>query len=203
MARSPPGPVLTQFPRLLQAHAGRIIALIGTPDGKTLITYGEDKELRWWDFATGQLIRSNILSFPVTSLALSPDGATLVCASASGTRKRSNGATFNYAGGISKRDALSPQTTCRSRRSKWGSRQMGKISPSPRALILTSTRSSWMCRQKHGVPDWTVQDDELISHLIAPNSWLEPRFGIFVRSAREEEAPRSQANGLQPDLFAR
>ena len=73
--------VPTQFPRLLQAHAGRIIGLIGTPDGKTLITCGADKELRWWDFATGQLIRSNILSSPVTSLALSPDGATLVCAS--------------------------------------------------------------------------------------------------------------------------
>jgi serine/threonine protein kinase/WD40 repeat protein len=73
--------VPTQFPRLLQAHAGRIIGLIGTPDGKTLITCGTDKELHWWDFATGQLIRSNILSSPVTGLALSPDGATLVSAS--------------------------------------------------------------------------------------------------------------------------
>jgi len=73
--------VPTQFPRLLQAHAGRIIALTGTLDGKTLITCGADKELRWWDFATGQLIRSNSLSSPVTSMALSPDGSTLVCAS--------------------------------------------------------------------------------------------------------------------------
>jgi WD40 repeat protein len=73
--------VSTQFPRLLQAHAGRIIALIGTPDGRTLITCGADKELRWWDFATGQLMRSNLLSAPVTCLALSPDGATLVSAS--------------------------------------------------------------------------------------------------------------------------
>ncbi len=71
----------TQFPRLLQAHAGRIIGMIGTPDGKTLITCGVDQELRCWDFATGQLIRSNILASPVTSLALSPDGATLACAS--------------------------------------------------------------------------------------------------------------------------
>ncbi len=63
------------------SYQGLYRCLAFSPDGKTLITCGGDKELRWWDFATGQLVRSSRLSFQVTSLALSPDGATLVCAS--------------------------------------------------------------------------------------------------------------------------
>jgi hypothetical protein len=98
-------------------------------------------------------------------------------------QKRSNGATFNYAGGISKRDALSPPNNLSEQALQMGFSPNGKyLAVATGTRTLTQHTRIWMCRQKHGVPVWTALDDELISHLIVPDSWLEPRFGIFVQT---------------------
>ena len=55
--------------------------LIYLPDGKTILSAGGDRILRYWDIATGKPVRTTNLqgaSGPGTCVTLSPDGKTLV-----------------------------------------------------------------------------------------------------------------------------
>ena len=69
------------FPRLFQAHDGAVNAIAVIADAGMLVTAGEDRNLRWWRLDDGRLVRSNLLDHPVTALAVSPDGKTLMSAS--------------------------------------------------------------------------------------------------------------------------
>jgi len=77
------------FPRLFKAHEGAVRAINSVAGRNWLVTGGDDRSIRWWDLHSGQLVRSNILEHPVTALAGSPDGKTLM--SASGNTNSSNG----------------------------------------------------------------------------------------------------------------
>ncbi len=59
-------------------HTGNVRALTQSPDGKTLVTGGDDKTARFWDSATCRPMGTP-LDHPsaVTSLAFAPDGKTL------------------------------------------------------------------------------------------------------------------------------
>jgi len=65
---------------------GMIYAVAFSPDGKTLITGGEDRSIHLWDAATGQKFsRLQGHRGAVRSLAVSPDGARLASGSRDGT----------------------------------------------------------------------------------------------------------------------
>ena len=74
------GPILSLN---LSGHTAQIDQVLFTPDGKELISIGEDKVVRVWNTATGETlrtIRGQIGDGPVGKLyaaALSPDGQTL------------------------------------------------------------------------------------------------------------------------------
>jgi len=71
--------------RKLEGHTGGVLALAASPDGKSLVSGGEDSTIRVWDPATGALKRT-ITNHQdrVATLAWSPDGKYL----ASGSRDR-------------------------------------------------------------------------------------------------------------------
>jgi serine/threonine protein kinase len=74
--------------RNINAHTDRVFGLAVTPDGKTLVSGGEDKTIKIWDFATGKL-QKTLTSHQkrVTFTAITPNGKTLVSASSDGTIK--------------------------------------------------------------------------------------------------------------------
>jgi WD40 repeat protein len=61
----------------LTGHEGRVYAIAFTPDGKTLISGGDDKTVRFWDVETGKERRKVQQSDPVPLVKLSPGGAIL------------------------------------------------------------------------------------------------------------------------------
>jgi WD40 repeat protein len=61
-----------------RGHTKLITALVFLPDGKTLVSAGEDKDIVAWDAEQGQEKRTlRSQSGAVTALALTPDGKTL------------------------------------------------------------------------------------------------------------------------------
>jgi WD40 repeat protein len=75
----PPG-AITRIGSIRLRHAG-LSDLIYLPDGKTIISAGGDRVLRWWDLASGKPMRSVNLqgtAGPGMCQTLSPDGKTLV-----------------------------------------------------------------------------------------------------------------------------
>jgi WD40 repeat protein len=66
-------------------HVGPIRALLFTPDGKRLVSAGEDRTVQVWDVASGERLRifrpplSGDRGGAVLAAALAPDGKTLAC----------------------------------------------------------------------------------------------------------------------------
>src|SRR5262245_63010464 len=59
-------------------HDGAVLATVFAPDGRSLFTAGDDREVREWDLADGrQRRRFRGHRGGVTVLAISPDGQTL------------------------------------------------------------------------------------------------------------------------------
>lgn len=86
-----------QFPRLLQAHQAPVRMIASLPDRRLLITGGDDRAIHWWNLDTAQLVRSNHLAHPVTALAASPDGKTLVSAACEQGSRERRGREFQLA----------------------------------------------------------------------------------------------------------
>ncbi len=73
---------------ILQEHESLITALAFTPDGKKLVTVGEDRSIVLWDVETGQdSTRSLVHLGSITALAVSPDSKLLATAGADRTVK--------------------------------------------------------------------------------------------------------------------
>src|SRR5262249_21802957 len=62
-------------------HTALVYTTAITPNGKWLITSGHDKTVRIWDLESGQQLHSLESSAGIRSLAISPDGQTLVTGS--------------------------------------------------------------------------------------------------------------------------
>ena len=68
--------------RVLRGHHGWVRSLAVSPDGKVLISAGDDSTIRFWDIATGRNFRTDKThSGAVRGIALSPDGLRLASAS--------------------------------------------------------------------------------------------------------------------------
>ena len=70
-----------EFIRTLKGHAGWIGAIVFSPDGKTLVSGGSDRTIRFWNVATGQEIaKIERHTESVAALALSSNGKLLASA---------------------------------------------------------------------------------------------------------------------------
>ncbi len=58
-------------------HIGRIVRVLFTPNGKQLVTAGEDNTIHIWDVQTGQSLRALRTPGRLWAIALSPDGQRL------------------------------------------------------------------------------------------------------------------------------
>jgi RNA polymerase sigma factor (sigma-70 family) len=72
----------------LQGHSQRVTCVAFCPDGKALVSGGQDGTIRLWEVATGKQ-RACMVAGPgwVRSIAVSPDGGTLASASDDGVIK--------------------------------------------------------------------------------------------------------------------
>ncbi len=72
------GPVSADEPKLLEGHKDAINAVAFSPDGRQIATGSSDQTVRFWDPASGKLLRQ-IANFPgsITDLAFTADGSRL------------------------------------------------------------------------------------------------------------------------------
>ena len=72
----------------LRGHEGQVYAVMFTPDGRSLVSGGDDGTIRIWNPASGQLLRTIYAHDSCTNdLAFSPDGRLLASASCDQTIK--------------------------------------------------------------------------------------------------------------------
>src|SRR5438552_3450930 len=68
--------------RILEGHTGSVLAVVFSPDGKTLATGSRDQSIRLWDAQTGELktaLKGH--SGDLECIRYSPDGKTLASSS--------------------------------------------------------------------------------------------------------------------------
>jgi hypothetical protein len=63
---------------VLNGHEAHIVGALFTPDGKNLYSGSGDKDVKFWDLATGKELWS--VKYPVQVVALSPDGKVALAA---------------------------------------------------------------------------------------------------------------------------
>ena len=68
----------------LEAHEGKVTALSFSPDGQTLVSAGEDRQLLAWSVESGEHVRLDS-DARVRDVQFSPDGALLAAASSEGS----------------------------------------------------------------------------------------------------------------------
>lgn len=80
--------VETQKPEFaLEGHAGYVLCVRYSPDGKTIATSGEDGVVRFWNAETGEAgAKWPPAEYPVMGIAFSPDGTLLALALGDETR---------------------------------------------------------------------------------------------------------------------
>ncbi|MDZ8183641.1 MAG: serine/threonine-protein kinase [Nostoc sp. ChiSLP02] len=82
-------PLLSQAPQItlgnvslvntLPGHENSVLSVAISPDGKTIVSSGDDRKIKLWNLATGKQISSiNTYSGQVNVVLISPDGKTLV-----------------------------------------------------------------------------------------------------------------------------
>ncbi|PWI64016.1 hypothetical protein PCL_00450 [Purpureocillium lilacinum] len=74
--------------RTLEGHIGAVRSVVFSPDGKLIASASEDRTVKVWDVATGDVVREfDGHSLAVRSVAFSPDGKLIVSASEDETVK--------------------------------------------------------------------------------------------------------------------
>jgi WD40 repeat protein len=63
--------------RTFKGHTGQVWHVAVSPDGKHLLTSGQDKSVRLWDVATGEELKRFNCAEPVVASAFSPDGTKI------------------------------------------------------------------------------------------------------------------------------
>ncbi len=65
-------------PEVLKGHAGFVTSIAFSPDGRSLVSGGDDRTVRFWDVAANKAIHSVPTSEEIYAVAYSPDGRWVV-----------------------------------------------------------------------------------------------------------------------------
>jgi WD40 repeat protein len=96
-----------QEPRTLKKHMGPVFGVAFSADGKTLASAGDDKTIKLWNTATGELLASwDGHAGAITGIAFSPDGKALATSSLDKTAKLWNVAMRKLQRSIEHQDAV-------------------------------------------------------------------------------------------------
>jgi WD40 repeat protein len=68
----------------LAGHAGPVRAVAVTPDGRRAVSASDDATLKVWDLDSGRIVASFPAEAPFLSIAVGPDGLTIVAGDALG-----------------------------------------------------------------------------------------------------------------------
>jgi WD40 repeat protein len=71
----------------LGGHRKQITGIAFSPDGKTIITVSQDKNVRWWDATTGKPEATELHGSSLACVAISPDGKMVASGAEDGTIK--------------------------------------------------------------------------------------------------------------------